>query len=92
MMVDEETPEPPPPDLLPLAAGWEGVAEEVGESEMTTTLVTTCPPGSVVTTAEVNVVVGVDGVVPVLVGVLLVCAGACEVDCCSAAEDWVVDD
>ena len=90
-MVDEETPEPPPPDLLPLAGGWEGAAEEEdGESEMTTTLVTTCPPGSVVTTAEVNVVVGVDGVVPTLVGVVLVCAGACEVGCC-AAEDWVVD-
>lgn len=42
------------------------------------------------TTAEVNVVVGVDGVLAALVGVVLVCAGASEVDCC-AAEDWVVD-
>ena len=86
-------PEPPPPELLPLAAeDWEGAAEEEGdESETTTMLVTTCPPGSVVTTAEVNVVEGVDGgALAALVGVALVCAGVCEVGCC-AAEDWVVD-
>lgn len=43
------------------------------------------------TTAEVNVVVGVEAEAAPLVGVELVWAAACEVDCC-AADDWVVDD
>jgi hypothetical protein len=44
MMVDEETPELPPPELLPLDGGFEGTAEEevcCESPETKTTLVTT---------------------------------------------------
>jgi hypothetical protein len=87
IMVDVEMPEPPPPppDLL-LAAVPEGDAEEeedAPESETKTMLVTTWPPGSVVTTAEVIVGVAVAELLGVLLGVLVDCAD-CVVDCCAA--------
>ena len=94
MMVDDEMPEPPLEAGLPVDEDCEEVVEEDGESEMTTTLVTTWPPLSVVTTAEVIVDVGV-ALEAALAGVVEDAAGCevccCEVVCCcdiGVEEDW----
>jgi hypothetical protein len=95
MMVDVEMPELLLlPELL-LAAVPEGDAEEeeaVG-LETKTMLVTTWPPGSVVTTAEVRLGAAVAELLGELLGVLVDWA-ACVVDCCAADDglDGVVVD
>lgn len=94
MMVDVPTPELPL-ELLPLllAELCVGRAEGDGVSATTTMLVTTWPPDSVVTRAEVNVVGAAALLLVGLVGLLLLLvealAGACEEDgcCCCGVED-----
>lgn len=82
MMVDDEMPEPPlGAELLVDDEGFEEVVED-GESEMTTTLVKTWPPLSVVTRAEVNVDVGA-ALEAALAEVVTPDAAGCEVCCCA---------
>lgn len=87
-MVELETPELLFELLLPAALG-EGLAEGVGVSVTRTTLVTTWPPESVVTRADVTVVGFAAAEVAALEGLLEVVAGACEDDdcCCCAVDD-----
>jgi hypothetical protein len=90
MMVELETPELLFELLLLLPAALdEGLAEVVGVSVTTTTLVTTWPPASVVTRADVTVVGIAAAEVAALEGLLEVAAGACDDDdcCCCAVDD-----